>query len=81
VLDRQLDEMTTLFINDPDKTRLEGNTLRVNRIFKWYSRDFNDDITGFVLKYAKGDLRARLQADRDRIEVEYLDYDWSLNGF
>jgi hypothetical protein len=78
-LDRQLDEMTEAFIHDPTRNRLQGSTLYVSRIFKWYSEDFNDDIVGFFLHYAKGDLKKALEANREKIDVEYLDYDWALN--
>ena len=49
-------------------------------IFKWYSEDFNKDIAGFFMKYAGGELKERLQKHSTEIKVEYLDYDWSLNG-
>ena len=80
VLDQQLTEMTVAFINDPDHNRLQGNSLYVSSIFKWYSEDFNDDIVGFFMKYAKGELREELKRKAGGIEIEYLDYDWSLNG-
>jgi hypothetical protein len=80
VLDQQLTEMTEAFINDPAYNRPEGNTLYVSSIFKWYSKDFNDDIVGFFTKYAGGEIKERLQKHVKEIKVEYLDYDWSLNG-
>jgi hypothetical protein len=80
ILDRQLDEMTEAFLNDPSRNRLEGRTLYVSRIFKWFSEDFNKDIVGFFLKYAKEDLKEQLESNKNKIKVKYLDYDWSLNG-
>ncbi len=80
LLDRQLTEMTEAFINDPERNRLQGKTLYVSRIFKWYSEDFDEDIVGFFVKYAQGELRETLVEHAGSIEVEYLDYDWSLNG-
>lgn len=80
VLDHQLTEMTRTFIHDPTYNRLEGNTVYVSSIFKWYSEDFNDDVVGFFMKYAEGELKERLQKRAKVIKVEYLDYDWSLNG-
>jgi hypothetical protein len=80
VLDQQLTEMTEAFINDPERNRLEGNTLYVSSIFKWYSEDFNDNIVDFFIKYAKGELREALREHAREIKVEYLAYDWSLNG-
>ena len=79
-LDQQLDEMTRAFINDLENNRLEDHTLYVSSIFKWFKEDFNKDIIGFFLKYAKGDLKEQLEARRGKIKVKYLDYDWSLNG-
>jgi hypothetical protein len=78
-LDAQLDEMTAAFINDPDRTRLEGSTLYVSKIFDWFSEDF-DDLVGFVLQYARGELKTQLEDRRSSVKVKYLDYDWSLNG-
>ena len=79
-LDQQLDEMTRAFINDLESNRLEGHTLYVSSILKWFAEDFNKDIIGFFLKYAKGDLKEQLEANKEKIRVKYLDYDWSLNG-
>ena len=80
ILDQQLDEMTRAFINDPKNNDLDGNTLYVSSIFKWYGGDFNKDIVGFFLKYAQGELKKSLEANKGKIEIKYLDYDWSLNG-
>ena len=52
----------------------------MSRIFKWFREDFHDDIIGFFQLYAKGDLRAVLQAKARDLDVEFLAYDWSLNG-
>ena len=79
ILDRQLDDSTRSFINDPQSFRLEGNDLYVSRIFKWFSEDFNEDVFGFFLKYTTGNLKKELKAKSDRINVKYLQYDWSLN--
>ena len=80
ILGQQLDEMTQAFINDSRRNRLEGRTLYVSSIFKWFSEDFHDDVVGFFLKYAQGDLKKQLQDSKGKIKVKYLDYDWSLNG-
>jgi len=80
ILDEQLTQVTEKFINNPEYNRLKGNTLYVSRIFDWYADDFNDDIVGFFLKYARGKTLAKLKENRSEIDVEYLDYDWSLNG-
>ena len=79
-LNRQLDDATRAFINDPKSNYLKGNKLNVSRIFKWFSEDFNDDVIGFFLKYAEGDFKKELEAQRDKLKIVYLSYDWSLNG-
>jgi len=80
ILDQQLDASTRSFLNNPERNRLEGNTLYVSKIFKWFGKDFGGDVVGFFLKYAEGDLKNRLSAKRDQITIEYLHYDWGLNG-
>ncbi|MBF0469142.1 MAG: DUF547 domain-containing protein [Desulfamplus sp.] len=79
-IERQLELSTQTFINDPQKNYLQGDTLYVSSIFKWYSQDFGNDVVRFVSKYASGTLMAELSAGTDKIKVRYLDYDWSLNG-
>jgi hypothetical protein len=78
-LDQQLDDSTRSFVNDANSYRLEGNTLYVSRIFKWFSEDFNEDALGFYLQYAEGDLKEKLSTHKDKIRVKYLHYDWALN--
>jgi hypothetical protein len=80
LLDQQLEASARSFINDSRESRLEGNTLYVSKIFKWFEEDFDGDVIGFFLRYAGEDLRDRLLAHRDQIEIEYLDYDWTLNA-
>ncbi len=79
-LDRQLDQLTRAFINDPNNNYLKGNVLYVSSIFKWFKTDFKDGIVNFFRKYAEGDLKTNLKAIENKIKVKYLDYDWSLNG-
>ena len=80
ILDQQLDEMVRAFINDPNRNYLEGPALYLSKIFDWFSEDFNEDVIGFFLKYATGDLKKQLVANREKVKITYLDYDWSLNG-
>jgi hypothetical protein len=80
LLDSQLESSTMEFINDPGYNFLKDDTLYVSRIFEWFSGDFNGDVIAFFLKYARGELKEKLETGRDKITVKYLDYDWSLNG-
>ena len=79
VLDRQLDKAVKSFVNDPARTRLEGDDLYVSKIFKWFASDFTDGVPRFIAGYAEGSLREALIAKGNRIRLKYLDYDWSLN--
>jgi len=80
VLDAQLNRSTRDFLNTPAHYRLDHNTFWVSSIFKWFAEDFNKDVVGFYANHAEANLKNNLEANRDRIEVKYLDYDWSLNG-
>ena len=77
-LDEQLDAVTRSLLNDPERTRLEGDRLYLSKIFDWYAEDFGDPVR-FVLRYAQGDLQTRLRACGAGGRPAYLDYDWSLN--
>lgn len=79
-LDRQLTENTVNFINDSKFNYLDGSTLYLSRIFKWFSEDFEDGILDFVTTYARGELKERLREFGDEVDIRYLDYDWSLNA-
>ena len=79
-LDIQLDGVTQSFLDNPEFNRLEGNTLYVSSIFKWFSEDFNDDIIGFFDQYASDELKNKIIERRSSLKIKYLDYDWSLNG-
>lgn len=79
-LDEQLNKNTIAFVNDADFNYLQGSTLYVSKIFTWFSEDFGGDIRGFFQKYAQGALRAELDRLGKEVDIEYLDYDWSLNN-
>ncbi len=80
ILDKQLDENTIAFINDPRSNYLEGSILYVSKIFDWFSEDFTEGTAAFVKQYATGELKAKLDELGDSVTVKHLDYDWSLNG-
>ncbi len=68
-LDEQLEEQTRKFLNNARYTKVEGNTLKVSKIFDWYGEDFAD-VQRFVGNYRDVPSEA---------ELEYLEYDWALN--
>lgn len=79
-IDQQLNHASTAFINNPKRNYLEDNTLYISKMFRWFSEDFDKDVIGFLIKYAKEDLKKELVAKKSKIKIKYLDYDWSLNG-
>lgn len=79
-IDAQLESSTRSFLDDPAHNYLEGDTLHVSSIFKWYKEDFTDGPVSFFMDHVTGDLKDSLVPVADRIVVRYLDYDWSLNG-
>lgn len=79
-LDRQLEAVTTNFINDPNNNHITGDTLHVSRIFKWFNEDFNGDVYGFFKRYARGVLKKQLDSGGEDLNINYLHYDWGLNG-
>ncbi|MFX0182281.1 MAG: DUF547 domain-containing protein [Candidatus Hodarchaeota archaeon] len=80
-LESYLDDLTRIFINDENNIKYneEDNTLCLNRIFKWYSKDFLSEggVIEFILKYLDRPI------DHEKFQnakIEYFDYDWSLNS-
>jgi hypothetical protein len=84
VLDRELDEVAHAFINDPARNRFERQlkVASLSMIFKWFEQDFTaaaGSVLAYVARYvADPDLAKELLQPGYRIE--YLEYDWSLNG-
>jgi hypothetical protein len=83
-LDEQLDSVARAFINDPTKNRFDrrNKVAYLSKIFDWYSEDFESH-SGSVVKYvsryvADPELARDLAASS--YKVEFLEYDWSLNG-
>ncbi|HVA66840.1 MAG TPA: DUF547 domain-containing protein [Elusimicrobiota bacterium] len=95
-LNAQLDGQARAFLSNPSKFRIDRKVgvVYLSSIFKWYGQDFIPrylPASGFGTRSAKE--RASLNfisryvssADRSYLaaggyRVDYLDYDWSLNG-
>lgn len=91
-LDAQLQDAAQRFLADDGKgltvktesTWLGGtdHNVYVSKIFDWFEEDFEraaGDVVAYVLPLAPGPERAYLRRHRDDLDVESLDYDWSLN--
>lgn len=83
-LERQLEEEARAFVNDQTKNWFdrEKKVAYLSMIFKWFEEDFAGQagsLLGYVKRYvADPDLARDLESAPYR--VEFLDYDWSLNG-
>lgn len=83
-LDRQLDAAARDFINDPQRNRFdrERKIAYLSMIFKWYDDEF-ETAAGSVLKYMAryvNDAALARALEQNGYAIEYLLYDWSLNG-
>jgi hypothetical protein len=91
-LDAQLNDAARAYLASSEGLRIDGDTLRVSSIFKWYGEDFVAEysrlapgerglneraILGTVMKY--GPPRAAELARSGHARLAFLDYNWSLN--
>lgn len=78
ILNDYLDELTSSFINNEEHVKFDekSNILYLNRIFKWYKKDFQlaGGIKTVIRKYWKKQVN-----ELDNTKIEYFDYDWVLN--
>lgn len=88
-LDTQLEESAKSFLSDRTRNRLDGNTLKVSSIFKWYREDFEkgwrsaNSVQQFFAVYHQSlglDADAVKRLSAGEMSIEFLDYDWRLNA-
>lgn len=90
VLDAQLEDQTRRFFGDRTRNRFDATsaTLYLSSILDWYAEDFERAFRGgasvgaFVARYAEQlgiDAPAARRLAAGEIDIEFLDYDWSLN--
>ncbi|MGQ0657482.1 MAG: DUF547 domain-containing protein [Chromatiales bacterium] len=83
-LDQQLDDQAREFINNPERNRFDAarRTARLSMIFEWFKEDFEKQ-AGSVPRYIAPYLNDRSLASEfgaGSYKIEYLEYDWNLNG-
>lgn len=78
---RSLAEATAAFVNDGKNVQVDHARERIvlSRIFRWYRKDFGDDLVTFLLGAAEQPLRGDLERARD-YALEFRDYDWRINA-
>lgn len=80
----QLDDNVRRWLANPEKgLRIdrERERIHVSRIFKWFPENFEraDGALGFAARYVPEVKRHWLEGSRGRVEIRWLDYDWTLN--
>jgi hypothetical protein len=83
-LEEQLHRVTKSFITNKEKNRFvpEQQKLEVSKIFDWYKWDFiksDNSIELFVGKFLFDNADDRDKIRSEKVKLEFLDYDWSLN--
>ncbi|MEO6306894.1 MAG: DUF547 domain-containing protein [Nitrospiraceae bacterium] len=83
-LDRQLVQVAKAFVNDPTRNRFDRaqKVASLSMIFHWFESDFVAD-AGSVLAYLAryvDDPELANELTQPGYRIEYLDYNWSLNG-
>jgi len=83
-LDQQLDDSARLFINDPSRNVFDRRQkiAHLSKIFDWFTEDFishSGSLTKYVAQYVEDPVLAQELA-QDTYQVEFLEYDWNLNG-
>jgi hypothetical protein len=84
-LDEQLTEQGRLFLRSSPLNVFDTSTrtARMSHVFEWYLADFgrtHADLLRTIAPYTSEDVRSALTAEASRWTVQWLDYDWSLNG-
>lgn len=73
-LDAQLDDQARVFLSESEKNRIEGDTLFLSAIFKWYGGDFTTrgaTLNDYVDPLIEGDASGK--------KIKFTHYDWDLN--
>ncbi|MEM9446368.1 MAG: DUF547 domain-containing protein [Verrucomicrobiota bacterium] len=73
-VDLQLEQLSADFIlKNPTGVKVSDNTVKLSKIFEWYSKDFEPEgVIFFVNRYRS----KKIPKD---IEFSYFKYDWALN--
>lgn len=83
-LEQQLENAATAFINDTIHNRFDQQTktASISKIFDWFEDDFvkhSGTVQNYLALYVK-DERISTALANNEYQIEYLEYDWSLNG-
>ncbi len=85
-LDKQLDSQMRRWLAKKTHNRFDPQKKRLylSKIFSWFGRDFRPkgkDLLPLILPYFPSETQKQIRrVKREDLDIEYLDYDWSLNG-
>lgn len=74
-LEEQLADQTRIMHNDERWVRIDGDTVYLTPLYLWFKSDF-EQVAGTSVAFA---ARSRPELETGDYNVEWLDYDWSLN--
>lgn len=79
--DEQLNTAAREFVNNPANVKVDGKTVFLSRIFKWYRKDFPKDTYTYLRQFADEGLDQQLQSASDNgYRTRYYEYDWGINA-
>ena len=86
-LQQQLDTVTFGALKNPRYAKVEGDTLVLTSIMKWYGEDFSkegwapraESVAEFAGIYGSEDVKALVAKKGGKTTVSFGDYDWNLN--
>ena len=84
-LSRQLTEQAKSFVRNGSGHDFssETKTAKLSQLYKWYASDFGKGTAGLikhVAQYAPSKVAKAMRASTNSWKVEYVNYDWSING-
>lgn len=73
-IEEQLINATKEFLSDTNRNEISENSLKVSKIFQWFSKDFkqNGSIIDFIDNYTDIDISPKAK-------ISFKDYNWDLN--
>ncbi|MEL0638294.1 DUF547 domain-containing protein [Marinomonas sp. TI.3.20] len=88
-VDSLLNQQTRLFLEDRSRNHINGGTLELSSIFKWYREDFEKGWHGyhsledFLIAHASDLSLTQSEIDKLKsksLKIDFLNYDWNLNS-
>lgn len=73
-VETQLDALARTFVNDSKRNQISENSIKISKIFSWFSKDFKTDgsLIDFLNLYSETTIS-------NKARKSYMDYDWNLN--